>query len=163
MAKSTITCTCTECGKTFEHTHISYNRREADNYEAWAAEHITVCPECQRKAKNAKAATEADKIISRLGIPAEITGVSDKQIAYAAKERNAYILRHREEMDCAAETLAYYHEPDTLAKLGDMAKEQGISVDELIRNLFADSDLYKEYVLLTAASAALILDTLKGK
>lgn len=58
MAKATAICTCKVCGKKFEKTATKHNRKEADEWEAWAEWSITLCPECwkkeQRKKENAQ-------------------------------------------------------------------------------------------------------------
>lgn len=62
MAKATVTCTCKKCGKTFTKTKICYNRREANDWEAWAESHFDTCPDCYAEEKQAKyAATHVYK------------------------------------------------------------------------------------------------------
>lgn len=58
MAKATATCTCATCGTTFVRTKICYNRREADEWEAWAAENITECPACYAASRRAEEARQ---------------------------------------------------------------------------------------------------------
>lgn len=58
MAIATACCKCEICDREFEKTAVKKNRREADEWEAWAEKHITVCPSCygkqqQQKEKNA--------------------------------------------------------------------------------------------------------------
>lgn len=94
MAKAVATCTCKTCGKEFEVVKILRNRRDADDFERYAEEHYDECRDCWRariKAANAKTAAE---IIEKYGMP-EITGVSEKQIAYAEDLRNEYIANCR--------------------------------------------------------------------
>lgn len=95
MAKATITCRCKICGKTFEHTKDCYNRADANAYEQWAAQNITVCPACYAASKKAVARSKLDAYIAEnFGaehpLP-EISGVSEKQIAYAASLRSKFI------------------------------------------------------------------------
>lgn len=49
MAKATAICTCATCGDTFRKEKACYNRREADEFEAWAVDNITECPSCYGK------------------------------------------------------------------------------------------------------------------
>lgn len=49
MAKIMVTVKCEKCGCEFTHIHRCKNRTEADKYEEWAKENITVCPECYKK------------------------------------------------------------------------------------------------------------------
>lgn len=95
MAKAKVTCRCEACGNTFEHARICRNRREADSYEKWAAENITVCPACYAASKKAAAKSKLDAYIAdnfdaEHPLP-EIIGVSEKQIAYAASLRSKFI------------------------------------------------------------------------
>jgi len=50
MAQARIDIICETCGKEFTHTKICFNRKEADSYEEWAKENITVCPDCYKEA-----------------------------------------------------------------------------------------------------------------
>ena len=49
MAKAIAVCVCEKCGQTFEKKVVKRNRAEADKWEEWASEHITLCPECYIK------------------------------------------------------------------------------------------------------------------
>jgi hypothetical protein len=95
MAKAKITCKCEICGGTFEHVRTCINRSDADSYAEWAAEHVTVCPSCHAAAKKAEAASKLNAYIAE-NFGAEhplpkITGVSEKQIAYAESLRTKFI------------------------------------------------------------------------
>ena len=95
MAKAKITCKCEICGGTFEHVRTCVNRSAADSYAEWASEYVTVCPSCHAAAKMAEAASKLNAYIAEnFGaehpLP-EISGVSEKQIAYAASLRTKFI------------------------------------------------------------------------
>lgn len=93
MARTSITLTCTRCGNEFKHIHFSRNQAEASSYEAWAVDHITVCPDCHAAEQAAKQQTALEEYMASFGehqLP-EISGVSEKQIAYAEKLRAAYV------------------------------------------------------------------------
>lgn len=95
MAKARITCRCEICGKTFEHTKDCYNRTDANAYEQWAEQNITVCPACYAASRKAAAKSKLDAYIAdnfdaEHPLP-EITGVSEKQTAYAAFLRGKFI------------------------------------------------------------------------
>lgn len=62
MAKAKAICKCRKCGATFESTKICYNRKEADNWEAWASEHFDLCPDCYAKEQSAKAMNSAEVV-----------------------------------------------------------------------------------------------------
>ena len=66
-----------------------------ESYAEWAAEHVTVCPSCHAAAKKAEAASKLNAYIAE-NFGAEhplpkITGVSEKQIAYAESLRTKFI------------------------------------------------------------------------
>lgn len=95
MAKAKITCKCEICGGTFEHVRTCANSSAADSYAEWAAEHVTVCPACYAAAKKAEAASKLNAYIAEnFGtehpLP-KITGISEKQIAYAESLRTKFI------------------------------------------------------------------------
>lgn len=92
MAIATATCTCATCGKTFEVRAQKQNRRDADAWEIWAADHLDECTDCykarrqrERDEERARAAAEAQE----MGWP-ELTG-SEKQIAWANTLREEII------------------------------------------------------------------------
>lgn len=95
MAKAKIACKCEICGGTFEHVHTCTNSSAADSYAECAVEHVTVCPSCYAAAKKAESKSNLDAYIAaEFGtehpLP-KITGVSEKQIAYAESLRNKFI------------------------------------------------------------------------
>ena len=96
MAKATVKIICKECGKEFEVTANKYNRREADAWEAWAVEHVTICPECKKAAAQAKAQRRVAEIIGKLtatsGMELVVLTGSEKQIAWAEDLRSASIV-----------------------------------------------------------------------
>lgn len=80
MAKAVATCMCEKCGREFEMTAIKFNRREADNWEKWAADYYTVCSDCWNAEKEEERRLENEKL------PAIVVG-TEKQIAWAIKIR----------------------------------------------------------------------------
>ena len=94
MAKVRMTCKCENCGKEFEHIHMCRNTKDAEDYEKWAKENITICPECyadqKRMEKENKREAYMAEIEEEHKLP-EITGVSDKQIAYAESLRSRFV------------------------------------------------------------------------
>ena len=103
MAKARAICTCATCGEEFFYDKICRNRREADSFEAWAAQNLDECNGCRQKriqrerdAENRAAAEKAEE----RNLP-ELTG-SPKQIAWANSIREkamAYCDRARAEAD----------------------------------------------------------------
>lgn len=70
------------------------NSTEAGTYEAWARENITTCPDCYAAQKRAHQLDAVSGYISSFSeqhpLP-KITGVSEKQIAYASSLREKFI------------------------------------------------------------------------
>lgn len=58
MAKATATCTCATCGRTFTVTALKANRRDANSWESWAADHYDECNDCRDKRVAAERAEE---------------------------------------------------------------------------------------------------------
>lgn len=77
MAKATATSTCATCGATFTRTKICHNRREADDWEAWAAANFDECTACYtaRKASEREAAAAAE---AETPLTLHMTGYSGK-------------------------------------------------------------------------------------
>lgn len=80
MILAHATCTCKRCGKTFERETRWWNSQKAREWEKWAAENITLCPECKHDDYVAGAAKLA-QAASAIGLP-ELEG-SDKQVTWA--------------------------------------------------------------------------------
>lgn len=94
MSRVKMVLKCEHCGKTFEHIHMCRNSTEAGTYEAWARENITTCPDCYAAQKRAHQLDAVSGYISSFSeqhpLP-QITGVSEKQIAYASSLREKFI------------------------------------------------------------------------
>lgn len=89
MAKATVTCTCEKCGKEFTVIAKKYNRREADSFEQWAINHITLCPDCStqaRREEERQRTAPADELIGNT----ELFG-TEKQVAWATDIRKTMI------------------------------------------------------------------------
>ena len=89
MAQAKAICKCERCGQSFTKIATKYNRREADEWVAWAEKNYTVCTDCYKAEKQAEEAAKAEKMIaeitSRFELP-ELTG-SEKQIKWASDIR----------------------------------------------------------------------------
>lgn len=69
MAVALVNCKCEVCGKEFTHKHNCTNRSEAERYEEWAVDNITVCPECYRKEQRELAIAEEEKYCNKVEMP----------------------------------------------------------------------------------------------
>ena len=96
MARAIARCTCSICGNTFEKISYRSNRRDANSWVEWAEKAYTVCPECEQKELEAKAA-ELAKQASADGLP-DLVG-SPKQITWAEQIRARYIESSGKELD----------------------------------------------------------------
>lgn len=87
MARAKAHCTCERCGKEFIKIAYRQNSTAARDYEKWAEENITICPDCWKAEQDAKA-------VAGLNLP-ELTG-SPKQIAWAEDIRAKMLRKARE-------------------------------------------------------------------
>lgn len=89
MAQALVKLTCSGCEKEFWHEKSCYSRAEADKYEKWASENITLCPDCfkeqQRKIEKEKKAAETAEFITAYNLPT-LSG-TPKQIKWAEEIR----------------------------------------------------------------------------
>ena len=90
MALATTTCTCRICGAEFVHRAKKCNRTDANNYAAWAAANIGLCPACyhaqmqeQQAAENAKKA-EVFRLPALAGSPKQLAWANDLRLMFAA-------------------------------------------------------------------------------
>ena len=92
MARATAHCTCKTCGKEFTYSKICYNRRDADDFEEWAAEHIDECDEC-REARLRKERDEENAHAAALAAENDLPELhgSEKQVAWALSLRQRAI------------------------------------------------------------------------
>lgn len=157
MARAKITLTCCDCGENFEHIKFCNNRRDADSYEAWAKENVTQCPTCYRKAQLAKK-------LEGLDLP-EITGGTEKQIAYARKLRDSkaadsyirtLIPKSVEYMERCRNQLAIT--PGMAEKLAEAAP--GLTGDDAILAVW-DPSMRRAYLLATCGDAHTLIEALK--
>lgn len=114
MAVAIANCTCSECGAQFERRTKKYNRREADSWVEWAEAHITICPECWKKekeAEKAEALRQATEGITLSGLVG-----SAKQVAWAKDIREKFILK-------SAEKSAGINKPSVKAKYDKLRKK----------------------------------------
>lgn len=84
MAKARAICTCERCGATFYVEATRASRKSADEWEAWAADHYTVCRECEAK-EYQELAEKAAKQAQEDGLPA-LRG-TERQVAWAEQIR----------------------------------------------------------------------------
>lgn len=153
MARAKINLTCSDCGESFEHIKFCNNRRDADSYEAWARENVTQCPTCYRKAQLARK-------LEGLDLP-EITGVSDKQIAYARKLRDRWAAEHRltviEIPPVVAQYLEQMEDPEIAYRVQENAG--GLTGKDAVLAVL-DPHERKSYIVATSGDAHTLIEAL---
>ncbi len=82
MAIAKVTIKCCRCGKEFEIKKECYNRRDADNYEAWAESHIDMCHDCERELEHQRAVEETKDLPDLEG--------TEKQVRWAIVIRASF-------------------------------------------------------------------------
>lgn len=157
MAKASVDLVCQKCGKPFTHTHICLNSRERDNYEAWAKENVTLCRDCSREEKLQEKRDQLEATLTQYGyVLPEITGVSDRQIAYAKDLREKHLFAYKNEVRLYCRTIASMR--DHRDELEAAAKEQGTTVEEAWKK-FTD-EYPRTYVAMFCPVAKTIIETL---
>lgn len=156
MARAKITLTCHDCGNQFEHIKFCNNRKDADSYEAWASENVTQCPTCYRAAQLARK-------LEGLNLP-EITGKSDKQIAYAKKLRDnaaadSYIKMLIPKAADYMEKCRYQvaNDPNVAAMVAEAAPN--LTGDDAILAIWQPS-MRRAYILATCGDAHTLIEAL---
>ena len=145
MAMANAKCHCVECGKDFIFKKEKRNRKDADDFEIWAAANITLCPDCSWKEKQQQEKAALEDYISNFSqqhpLP-EIQGVSEKQIAYADSLRSKFIAKKM--LACKVDVNRFFEvashacvetlNPDAVEKLHQEAEE----ADQTFEEYFAD-------------------------
>lgn len=163
MAKASAVCTCKVCGKEFAKEKICYNRREADNFEEWAKENCTECPDCYKARIEAEQVEKSGALKEKYNLP-EIVGVSEKQTAYANSLRDEYIaFRSKDSFGVSLfERMCEMRDelnqnPDRVAR---KSAQMGLTEREYIENKIKRC-YPTEYKLLTMTNAGEIIELLK--
>lgn len=155
MARAIANCTCGVCGNKFQKVAFRYDRAEAESWREWAEEHINVCPECYQKQQ----AEKGKKLAEELGLP-QITGKSEKQIAYATSLRSKFLLSDEDagkKIKRARKMMSVV----TPEQICEAAEKSGITSELYIQRAMESRDLYEAYVVAYKAEAGQIIDTLK--
>ncbi len=124
MAKAIAICTCERCGKTFEKHAVKYNSKEADSWESWAADHYTVCPECEEAEYQAKIAEQKAQD-EKDGLP-ELIGTV-KQVNWAVEIRHVLLTQIDHEMDRARKDMENPEDEQCKKEYSDMIEQYEIT------------------------------------
>lgn len=161
MAIAKVTLTCSTCGKDFEHRKDCWNRRDADSYEEWAKSHIDTCPECYKKHIASEKAERLSAVLEECGyqLPT-LTGVSDKQTAYADTVRTRYLADSLDKIRQYHEGMQAFEDAAYKAKFDAQCADLGLTPEEGINQSLKNARLDKVHLLLTSSSARDVLDSI---
>ncbi len=162
MAKATAHCTCERCGSEFIKEKTCHNRREADDYEAWAERNITVCPECYRTEMAEIRASEMAKrkeALKAIILPA-IEGVSEKQKRYAESLRSK-VLYGDYQIEKKLDLMNDLIDGIDLEKLDEICGATGETRETVIVKSLKHYGLDKIYIALHYEKAGDIIKALK--
>ncbi len=181
MARVKLTLTCTCCGKSFEHVHTCRKSSEEASYAAWARENVTICPACYGAQKNAERTADLDAYLSEVNpLLPEISGVSDKQVSYAASLRRRFVVDRlyphkvnvaKFQRRAAQVSLRNISDAD-LSKLQAQAERAGVPfgtwfadarIDHLKNafDLYRNEDVLKLELIYSERNASKIIDALR--
>ena len=158
MSMAKITQRCEECGNEFEHRKKCHSSKDRESYEAWAAENITICPECYLKHKRQEEREKREKFYAEYGIPAITTG-TEKQIAYANKLRDEYFERYESDYRYFIKIFKSMTQEDIERE----AEEFGYTVDGYIAEAYRGYGLSAAHKLNNLTNASEIIDLLKTR
>lgn len=154
MARVKINCKCELCGEKFTHIKTKYNREQADSYEEWAKENITICPDCYK----ANAEAEAKKTASEKAELPVLTG-TEKQIAYAEKLRAKIVSKaSKDEIRCCM--LVINKDEAFMADAKEKAEKANITTEEMIDKAIKSYGLSQLLACLQETNAGKLLDVI---
>lgn len=155
MAKAVAYCKCEKCGEEFVKENRLMSRSAADNWTEWAEANITICPKCWSKAKREKDEKRYDELKDELRLP-EITGKSDKQIAFANDLRIRCVARNAERLREVRREI----DGVSAEEVAEVMAEKKTDEDGALRKIFDRRMQYAHYVVLTTSSARELIDLL---
>lgn len=151
MARVIAECKCEVCGVLFKKVAFKRNRTEADSWKEWAEENCKECPECYAK----RMAQENAEKVQSLNLP-EITGKSEKQIAYALDLRVKYAVNHTREIKYVKKMLHIAQTDEAKAQ----AAAAGMTVEEVFKATIEKLHLESALVCVIETEAHKIIEAL---
>lgn len=142
------------CGHTGE-VQLFGSSKDRERKIKWYEE-SALCPECYKRQQEER----CKALAAEYNLP-EITGVSDKQIAFAESLRGRYLTSSERELEKLTEIM---HELRTehRAELDAMLAKLGQTEDEFFAQRSHKRGLGKAYTVLTTGEARQIIDTLNN-
>lgn len=158
MAQATAHCVCEKCGKAFIKVKTCSNRREANEFEEWAEQNITLCPECYQKQLKEEKEKKMEECLEKNAFSlTTINGVSEKQIQYADTLRKRHIANNIDRVDLVIRLISSIDK----IRLESLCKELNKTEKEIIALSMQRNGLYKTYAALYTSEAKDIIETLK--
>ena len=142
------------CGHTGE-VQLFGSNKDRERKTKWYEE-SALCPECYKKQQEER----GKALAAEYNLP-EITGVSDKQIAFAEALRGRYLTNSEHELEKLTEIM---HELRTehRAELDAMLTKLGKTEDEFFAQRSHERGLGKAYTVLTTGEARQLIDALNN-
>ena len=142
------------CGHTGE-VQLFGTNKDRERKIKWYEE-SALCPECYKRQQEER----GKALAAEYNLP-EITGVSDKQIAFAESLRGRYLTNYEHELEKLTEIM---HELRTehRAELDAMLTKLGQTEDEFFAQRSHKRGLGKAYTVLTTGEARQIIDALNN-
>ena len=142
------------CGHTGE-VQLFGSNKDRERKTKWYEE-SALCPECYKKQQEER----GKALAAEYNLP-EITGVSDKQIAFAEALRGRYLTNSEHELEKLTEIM---HELRTehRAELDAMLTKLGKTEDEFFAQRSHERGLGKAYTVLTTGEARKLIDALNN-
>lgn len=154
MAKATFTFKCIVCGKKTTIEKVCYNRKEANDFESYAASTIDTCGTCRAKERSQEQAKEVAEM--GLDLPV-IEGVSDRQIAYAESLRNKELCNYRKSINNYKQIMDIFKTEE----FADACAKEGCDPETKQIELIKYYGFEILHTIFTESSARNIIDALK--
>ncbi len=159
MARADARCTCKECGEQFIKVKYCHNRKEADEFEEWAKDNITLCPECWAKKNRASQNDKLRAIEEECGVVfPELTAVSDKQLNFALAKRAEYVVNRAGEERIKALLEFMDNAEANREQIEEKCAEKGKIYEEAFQAALKARGYDKLYCALTETNAGKLLD-----
>lgn len=155
MAKAIAYCKCEKCGREFTKENRFQSRGLADSWTEWAEANVTLCPKCWGQAMRERDEKRYDALKDELRLP-EITGKSEKQIAFANDLRIRCVARNAERLKEVRKEI----DSVSAEEVAKVMAEKKTDEDGAMRKIFARKLRYDYYVVLTANNASELINLL---
>ena len=142
------------CGHTGE-VQLFGSNKDRERKIKWYEE-SALCPECYKRQQEER----CKALAAEYNLP-EITGVSDKQIAFAESLRGRYLTNYEAELEKLTEIMRELR-TEHRAELDAMLTKLGKTEDEFFAQRSHKRGLGKAYTVLTTGDARQIIDALNN-